>query len=229
MLNIDLKKNVNYSTRDRIYEFLRKSIISLELEPGKNISEKEISGMLNVSRTPVREAFARLSQEELLEVYPQRGTFISLIDLNQVEQSRFIREHLERAAVRVACENFPEEYLLQLELNFSQQQQCFAEQNHTKLFELDEEFHHIITLGSGKEKIWNIIQTMNAHLNRVRMLSLAAHHNWASNLFQHSQIIEAIKNKQPDFAEQIMEKHLKKLAFEQEKLKNDYSHYFNGF
>ncbi|HZH58880.1 MAG TPA: GntR family transcriptional regulator [Metabacillus sp.] len=227
MLSVDLKKKINnYSTRDFVYEVLRENIISLKLEPGRNISEKEISEWLQVSRTPVREAFVKLTQEELLEVYPQRGTFISLIDMYHVEEARFIREHLERAAVRVACENFSNEHILKLEANITMQKLCVEEKNYTKLFELDEEFHYTITMGCGKERIWAVIQQMNAHLNRIRMLSLAANYNWDLILTQHEGITLAIKEKNPNLAEKTMEDHLKKLTFEQEDLKNEYKKYF---
>jgi DNA-binding GntR family transcriptional regulator len=227
MLNVDLKKKIHkYSTRDHVYEVLRENIISLELEPGRSISEKEISELLNVSRTPVREAFVKLAQEELLEVYPQRGTFVSLIDLHHVEEARFIREHLERAAVRVACEDFSKENIKKLEENLTLQRLCMVEKNFARLFELDEEFHFTIAMGCGKERIWAVIQQMNAHLNRIRMLSLAAHYNWDLILSQHEMIITAIKEKKPELADQVMEEHLKKLTFEQESLKVEYSKFF---
>ncbi|QBP42626.1 GntR family transcriptional regulator [Paenisporosarcina antarctica] len=227
MLTIDPKKKVkSFSTRDYVYEILKENIISLKIKPGQNISEKEISEMLEVSRTPVREAFVKLAQEELVEVYPQRGTVVSLIDLFHVEEARFIREHLERATVRVACEKFTDASLVVLETNLIMQKQCVQENNFEKLFELDEAFHHTISIGCGKERISLLIQQMNAHINRIRMLSLAANYNWDLILEQHEQIFNAIKEKKPDVADKVMEEHLKKLRFDQENLKIEYSQYF---
>lgn len=227
MLNLDsMRKITKYSIRDHVYEVLRESLISLKLEPGRSISEKEISELLQVSRTPVREAFVKLSQEELLEVYPQRGTFVSLIDLNHVEEARFIREHLERATVRVASETFSKDNVFKLEENIAMQKLSVQEKNFARLFELDEKFHYTIAHGCGKERIWAVIQQMNAHLNRIRMLSLAANYNWDLILDQHERILMAIKDRNPDLAEKVMEEHLKKLTFEQDTLKNEYISYF---
>ncbi|MCY9421621.1 GntR family transcriptional regulator, partial [Bacillus paralicheniformis] len=70
------------SVRDQIYQMLKEEIMKFRLVPGELISEKEISERYEVSRTPVREAFLQLSREGLLEVYPQKGTRVSLIDLD---------------------------------------------------------------------------------------------------------------------------------------------------
>lgn len=122
-MNIDFK-NQNLSTREQVYNMLKDQILSLKLPPGTNISEKEISIQFNVSRTPVRESFLKLSQEGLLSIYPQRGTFVSLIDLNLVEEARFMREHLEKAVIRLACQEFSEELINDLDMNLSMQKIC---------------------------------------------------------------------------------------------------------
>lgn len=96
-------------TSKKLYQILKEEIIKLHLEPGLNISEKGISEKFNISRTPVREAFLLLSQDGLLDIYPQKGTFVSLIDLDAVEEARFLRECVERAVVKLACKKFPQE------------------------------------------------------------------------------------------------------------------------
>lgn len=120
---------VNGSTRNYVYTTLKKKIIELELKPGFKISEQEIADELNVSRTPVREAFLKLSQEDLLSIYPQRGTIVSEIDLELVEEGRFIRENIESAIVREACNKFGEEELFQLETNITMQTLCLKKRN----------------------------------------------------------------------------------------------------
>jgi len=221
-----LNKRRNFSTRDLVYEKLKESIIKLELKPGQSVSEKEISELLNVSRTPVREAFVRLAQEELLEVYPQRGTFISLIDLDHVEEVRFIRELLERASAKLAAENPEKVDFVTLKENLQRQRFCMDEKNYMKLFELDEEFHYIISIGAEKPRIWSVLQNFNAHLNRIRMLSLAANYNWEQILSQHLEIADAIEKGEPQRADEAMGEHLRKLRFELDSLKEEYPTYF---
>jgi len=214
------------STSKRIYHLIREEIINLNFAPGLGISEKEISEKFNVSRTPVRESFVRLSQEGLLSIYPQKGTFVSLIDLASVEESRFMREHLERAVVRLASEEFPKEKFLELEMNLKFQKMYMESRDHKKIFEADEEFHKLIFEGCNKKTIWTTISNMDSDFQRIRVLSLTSKLKWDQIYFQHVDIAMAIKNKNPDLAEKIMNEHLTMVNFDKKKLKEDYSNYF---
>lgn len=214
------------STREQIYSLLIEEILKFRLLPGDKISEKEISEKFKVSRTPVRESFIQLSQDGLLEIYPQKGTCVSLIDLNLVEEARFMREHLEVAVIQLACETFPQESLFSLEMNLKMQEMCMKEKNYEKLFQLDEEFHQTIFDGCKKKNIWNVIQSMNMHFKRLRMLRLATNLNWDSIIHQHLLLVEAIRNKEPEVAEKIMKEHLTMVIFDKETLKKEYPTYF---
>lgn len=217
---------VNGSTRGFTYEALKEKILNLELEPGTKISEKEIAENIQVSRTPVREAFLKLSQEELLEVYPQSGTFVSRIDLKHVEESRFVRENIEKAIVRLACENFSDDDAIQLETNITMQELCAEKKNYAKLFELDEAFHKTIFYGCQKERTWDMVHQMNSHFNRLRMLRLSVLLDWDIIISQHKQIFELITNKKPDEAEKIMMDHLRLVVIEKEAITEQYPSYF---
>ncbi|QYR20909.1 GntR family transcriptional regulator [Paenibacillus sp. sptzw28] len=214
------------STRDNVYQTLRDQILLFELPPGASISEKEISQRFNVSRTPVRESFVRLAQEGLLEVYPQRGTFVSLIDLELVEEARFMREQLERAVIRLACAGFPDERLAELGSNLSLQKACIENQDYRTMFELDEAFHRTIFEGCRKNNTWAVIGQINVHLNRSRMLRLAADHHWDHLYEQHFQMAEAIRNKDEERAERLMKDHLSLTIADQALLKEKFPTYF---
>jgi len=126
------------SVREYVYRLLKTNITNLTLPPGQNISEKEIADLLNVSRTPVREAFIKLAQEHLLDIVPQKGTYVSLIDTDQVEESKFARETLEKEVIQQACVDFPKEELFQLQSYIALQELCVKEENYLQFFELDE-------------------------------------------------------------------------------------------
>ncbi|WP_347161331.1 GntR family transcriptional regulator, partial [Peptostreptococcus anaerobius] len=84
------------NTAEEIYIDLLNRIISLELEPGQKISENAISEVYGVSRSVVRNSFARLMQNGFLVVYPQRGTYVSKIDLDYIRTALLIRIAIEK-------------------------------------------------------------------------------------------------------------------------------------
>lgn len=214
------------STRDAVYQKLKEQILRLELPPGTALSEKDVSVLFNVSRTPVRESFVRLSQEGLLEVYPQRGTYVSLIDTGLVEEARFMREQLERAVIRLACDSFPAGRLAELKANLLLQEAGMKEKDHHRMFELDEAFHRLIFEGCSKSHTWLVLGQINAHLNRSRMLRLAADHHWEHLYSQHEQMVQAIERHDASAADRLMEEHMNLTVHDQALLKEKYPAYF---
>ncbi len=87
------------SVRDQTLETLRRRIISLQLPPGEPLSENELAQELGVSRTPVRESLILLREEGLVQVFPQIGSFVSLVDLGRVAEAQFVREAIECASL----------------------------------------------------------------------------------------------------------------------------------
>src|ERR1700759_1444466 len=92
------------SARDQVYLALREAIVSAELQPGRRLSENELAARLGVSRTPVREALARLRDERLVAIVPQLGSFVTLIDAAAVADAQFVRESLECNAIRITAQ-----------------------------------------------------------------------------------------------------------------------------
>ncbi|MFC4808064.1 GntR family transcriptional regulator [Paenibacillus sp. GCM10023250] len=225
-IQIDVPRDKRGLIRDFVYATLKKNIMELRLEPGQFISEKELVEMLQVSRTPIREALVKLTQEELIETTPQKGSVISLIDLQHAEESRFVRKTLESAVVREACERLGKEQVLHLQNLVSLQELCQSERNYGRLFELDEEFHQSIMIGCGRARTWGLIQQMATHDNRIRLLRLASDSDWKVILAQHQGIVRAIKDKDPDQAELMLRDHLELVVTEKENLKQKHAKYF---
>ena len=134
-MRIALHDRVNgLSTGDQVYAALRAAIVSAELEPGRRLSENELADLLGVSRTPVREALARLRDERLVAIVPQLGTFVTLISPAAVEDAAFVREALECAAIRRATERIVDGGLSDLQANLAAQERA-EEQGDTDAFD----------------------------------------------------------------------------------------------
>ncbi|WP_371372951.1 GntR family transcriptional regulator [Sporomusa aerivorans] len=222
-----IEQNPQESIREYVYRFLKLNIIHLNLPPGQNISEQDVATQLQVSRTPVREAFIKLAQENLLDIIPQKGTYVSLIDTEQVEESKFVRETLEKEIIQHACTQFPAEELFQLQSSLALQELCISEKNYLRFFELDEAMHGIIFKGCKKSRTWNMLQLMNAHYNRVRILNLKDKaFEWDQLLVQHRELVRAISEQDIVLGAKIIDVHLNKVVVDLEHLRAEHSDYF---
>ncbi|WP_088104863.1 GntR family transcriptional regulator [Halalkalibacter urbisdiaboli] len=229
MTVIDFSNKQNLSMGTRVYEFLRSEIVSLKLSPGKSISENEIAERLQVSRTPVREAFLRLSQEDLVNVFPQKGSFVSLIDLEHLEEARFMREHLEVATTKLACELFTEKNLIDITANLEAQKMAIQTKDIEGFYELDDKFHSIIFSSCKKSRVWEVIQNMmSINFNRMRYLSLTEKLNTDMIISQHQEIVESIKEQNPVRAEKVVREHLNLVVIDHQALNKKYPNHFKG-
>ncbi|SDH66975.1 GntR family transcriptional regulator [Alteribacillus bidgolensis] len=227
-MNISTLTNKNNkSIRTEVYAKLRQEITGLKFEPGRAISENEISKLLQVSRTPVREAFLRLSQEDLITVYPQKTSTVSLIDLDHLEETRFMREHLEVAVTKLACELFSDAEIEKLNNTIKLQKECIEENRMKDFYGLDDQFHSIIFKECNKSRTWNIVQNMmSINFSRVRLLSLSEKLNTDTIISQHEEIVQAIKERDVVQAEKVVRKHLSLVTIDYKELIKKFPSYF---
>lgn len=220
----------NYGTqpiRTQVYESLKQYIIELKLTPGQALSENEMATQFQVSRTPIRESFVRLSQEGLVHVVPQKGTFVSLINTELVDEARFMRMKLELAIVEEACKSFPTSALRELELNLFEQKRYLDLDDVETIFNLDQQFHYILFKGVKKQQIWQTMNILTIHLDRCRRLRLLDNHEWQHLYNEHLFLFESIKNKDSEAALTMMKTHLSNSIHDIEILKQKYTNYFN--
>ncbi len=195
------------TARDYALRVLKGNIISLELQPGTAISENELAAEIGISRTPVREAIIELAKAYLIEIYPQRGSFVSLIDPKMVDEARFLRRVMDTAVIEEVCETADEEGIRLLEENVELQEFYLSKGTTDKLFDLDNKFHRDIYVVAKKDIIYDIHSTLMIHFDRVRNLSVVTVRN-NGIVGEHRAMIEAIKAKDKKAASELVAKHL---------------------
>lgn len=213
------------TAREYALRAITENIKSADLEPGQAISENEISAFLGVSRTPVRESIQELHKAALIEIYPQRGSYVSLINSQYVEEAVFLRKVLDIAVIEEACDMATEEDIKQLEENVALQEFYLEKDNTEKIFELDNEFHRMIYVTAKKETIHNMRQMIMIHFDRVRTLSMLTVKD-KKIVGDHRLMLEAIKEKDKEKAKEIVEKHLNRYRLDQEELIKTFPQYF---
>ncbi|GKW16224.1 GntR family transcriptional regulator [Pectobacterium actinidiae] len=205
--------NNNEPVNQQIYRVLRKDIVECNIPPGKLLSEKEISVRFDVSRQPVREAFIKLAEAGLVQILPQRGTFVMKISEQRVADARFIRQALECAIVRRAAEMVTEEQLLTLEHNLRRQELAAQNEQVREFLSLDDSFHQLLTQIANCPLAWETIESIKATMDRVRFLSLSQVSPPLSLIQQHYVIFSALKARDPDAAEKAIREHLQEMIY----------------
>lgn len=197
------------TARDRVYVTLREAVVSTELQPGRRLSENELTELLGVSRTPVREALARLREERLVVVVPQRGTFVCRIDPEAVADASFVREALECNAIRLATERVTPADVEALRENIGAQERADAADDSEAFDRLDDDLHHRLCGLSGREVAWRLSQRARGQLDRVRRLSLPEPGYRAEMIAEHRAVLEAVAAGDPETAERVLRHHLR--------------------
>ena len=216
------------TTREYALRILSMNILRLRLVPGTALSEQEIAGELNVSRTPVREAFIHLAEESLLKIMPQRGTYVARINLGHVQESIFLRGKMEHAVMELACAApFSTEVMEQLQRSLIQQRFFLQQEDFISFFEQDRVFHGMIYEACQKGRIWKMLVQNSQNYNRVRMLSLLNGDFEMSKLIeQHEEIVEAIVKSDWNRGAKVIDRHTHKVIPDLEKLEEKYPDYF---
>lgn len=192
----------------RLEQELLKAIIELELPPGIRLSEQEIAERYGVSRQPVREALIALSRQRFVEVLPQRGTIVVKISVREMMEARFLREAIESAVVRRACENFSATSRERIDDALDAQRRAAAKGDHLAFRRFDELFHLTLAEGADCPMAWSIVGNLKAHMDRACQLTLQEASAMQVLVTQHEQIMAAVDARDPAAAEAAMRYHL---------------------
>lgn len=195
------------SVRDQTLEALRRRIISLELPPGEPLSENELAQEMGVSRTPVRESLILLREEGLVQVFPQIGSFVSLVDLSRVAEAQFVREAIECASLHDFAGNAAG--ISGLRDILASQRDAEAKGDIEEFFRLDEDFHRELLRLAGHESAWTAVNSAKAHLDRARRLSLIDTRPVSTLIEQHTVVVDALEARNVAEADSSLRLHLR--------------------
>lgn len=190
-----------------IYEAMRSDIVVLNLKPGTRVSENELARRFGTSRTPVREALLRLVEEGLVEVWPQRGTFITRISLSAVRRARFVREAMEVAILRQAAESCLSPATL-ARLDEALADQEAARDDAARFTLADDAFHRAFADGIDVGNVWSVLEREKVQFDRLRFLSLPNVTPVDTLIAQHKAMLAAVKAGDVAQAERATREHL---------------------
>jgi DNA-binding GntR family transcriptional regulator len=205
---------------------LRDAILAMRLPPGTPLVEKELTERFGVSRTPLREALIRLSQERLVDIFPQAGTFVSRIPLARLPEAVVIRKSLETAALELAMAQISAAGLETLDRLIARQEALAGLGDSDGFHAADEDFHEAIAALSGHPGIWRVSQQAKAQIDRCRRLTLPALGRMGQVIVEHRAIVAAMRAGDRAAALAALDQHLSAVLPDVESIRRLHPDYF---
>jgi DNA-binding GntR family transcriptional regulator len=178
---------------DMVFDHLREDIATLRLLPGDKISEAEIAAKFGVSRQPVRDAFSRLENLDLLLIRPQRATEVKRFSAREITKSRFVRASVEAEVLRRAAVECDAIGASQLDASLILQAAVVEVGDYEKFGVLDYEFHKTLCEIAKVDFAFEVIKQEKANVDRLCMLSLSKEDRMTQLVEDHQTITDCVK------------------------------------
>ena len=196
---------------DDVFDYLHEQISTLQLKPGDRISEAEIASHFGVSRQPVRDAFSRLANLDLLLIRPQRATEVRRFSMREIEKARFVRAAIEKEVLTRASEFCHDEGAAQLDASLKQQDAAAKAKDVERFGRLDYEFHKILCAIAKADYAFDVILEEKAKVDRLCMLGLEKEQRMPELVKDHRAIAKGVKAHDEKAAIAAGMKHLARL------------------
>ena len=191
-----------------IYHVLKNDILSLALRPGQPIGEAELAKRFSVSRTPVRAALARLKSEKLVEVFPQKGTFVAPVDWDFVRQLIYMRCSVELRMADVLCSPCAE-MIAELKQNLQRQKRLLTTgASPMEYYQIDSSFHRICFTYCGMEAVWRIFRQFHANYTRFRLMDIRESGLTDRFYEEHCEMVRYMEEGRPEELRKLIQTHL---------------------
>ncbi|WMD22415.1 GntR family transcriptional regulator [Achromobacter seleniivolatilans] len=208
MQNPKLRLDRSRHAAPQVFEHLRQQIVSLALAPGTALSRVMLAESYGLSQTPIRDALMKLSEEALVEIYPQHTTVVSRIDIPAARQAHFLRQSLELEIVHTLAQR-PDPILhKRLQASIDLQRVSHASGEYQQFIDADQAFHRDMHIAAGVLSLWELEQRYSGHLDRLRRLHLPEAGKAERIMDDHQRLLDAIVAQTPERAQQVLREHL---------------------
>ncbi len=210
MNNFDVQKEVvdKYSLRGRVFNKIREDILSGKYNRNEELKETAIGTELGVSRTPVREALRQLELEGLVTIIPNKGAYVNGITEKDIHDIYIIRSYLEGLCAKWACDHITNEQIDELEEIVYLSEFHAKKEHHEQILSLDNKFHQLIYEASNSKILHHVLTDFHHYVERIRKITLASESRALNSNKEHTAILEAIKQRDGDKAEQLAHEHI---------------------
>lgn len=214
--------DVNFSLKDKTYEALKQAIAAMNIyaHPGEpRLDERQLAKDLGVSRTPIREAIARLEQEGFVRIVPRRGVFIVRKSKREIIEMITVWAALESMAARLITLHASDEEIASLRRMFA----TFDDDKDKVNAEIDEysetniRFHQALLKMSHSDLLNQMTENLFIHMRSIRQRTISEDNRASRSIIDHMNIIEALEQRDTELAERLTRQHTLDLAAHVEK------------
>jgi DNA-binding GntR family transcriptional regulator len=188
---------------ERAYEALRARILDLRLLPGQLVVEPDIAAELGMSRTPVREALARLRFEGLVAASPRRGFVVTVPTVEAMREVYEVIAGIEGQAVKLAAERADAGVISRLEEALARQEAALAREDLASWTEADAAFHRLLREAAGNRTMLELMRQFDGQLHRARIAAIHLRPTPRRSTDEHRAVLEAIKARDADRARRL--------------------------
>jgi len=214
------------TSADVVFDYLLQQISSLELMPGTKISEAEIASRFGVSRQPVRDAFSRLDNLDLLLIRPQKATVVKKFSRAAIGSARFARLSVELEVMHHAVKHWDGSFEEEFEKRLVAQKVA-VEAKDSKLFHnLDYEFHKLLCHAAQCDFAFEIIASNKARVDRLCVLSLTGADSMVQLVEDHETIFGQLKARDEEGLRNTVRTHLSRLDSTIDNIYTEHRSYF---
>lgn len=225
MLEI-LKRKKKESASEYAKRVLEYNIVHMKMLPGEQIQEKVLAEQMNVSRTPIREAILELKRRNIINIYPQHGTYVSYLEKKYSDDIRYLRYVFESTLIERACEIRNAEIIDRMYENV-QLQKLYIWRDRDRYLLLDDEYHECIYEMCDCKTIYGIVRENSLHFDRMRMISYDL--DSARELIdEHAEMVDAIEKGDRARARRLCEQHLTRAISDYDRIREKYPQYFKS-
>jgi len=212
--------DISFSLKDRIYEALKETIAGMDIYEGEGeprLDERELSEDLGVSRTPVREAIARLEQEGLLRIVPRRGVFVARKSKREILEMITVWAALESMAARLITLHASDTEIATLRTMFATFEDDRIQAEIDEYSDTNIRFHQALLGMSHCSLLKDMTETMFIHMRSIRARTIGDSDRARRSIIDHMNIIEALERRDTELAERLARQHTLALAAHVEK------------
>lgn len=198
------------SRGELVYETLKQEILDLRLEPGKLLSENEICQRFGVSRTPVRDALRLLQEQGFVQNIPYRGTYVTLLSLDNIKQMIYMRVAVETMVLRDFIQIQTPMVLEDIRHQIAMQQALIQEKDFEpeQFYRMDANLHSVWFAAVRRQKLWDMLQAQQLHYTRFRMLDFITETDFTRIIAEHTNLFHLIEKKDESGLEVALKDHL---------------------